>query len=108
MKKKYILMFDVHRDHERIIQDLISKNWHSVIQGFQTETRKPIVCYLPETTWWKEFSSKREAYDEFKLIAGVDNIIRQVVSVFDEWICSTGNPMKHQIEEVRNLKLVNG
>lgn len=25
MKKKYILTFDVHRDHEGIIQDLISK-----------------------------------------------------------------------------------
>lgn len=105
MKKKYVLMYDVHRDHERIIQDLIARNWHSVIQGYSDG--KPVICYLTETTWWKEFATAREAFNEFQSIAGTANIIRQVVSVYDEWICTTNNPMKHQIEEARRLQLVN-
>ncbi len=49
MKKEYLITYDVHYDHERIIQDLIKNNWHSVKQGYANG--KPIICYLPETTW---------------------------------------------------------
>jgi len=103
--KKYLLTYDVYSDHERIIKDLIASNWHSVIQGHTNG--KPTVGYLPETTWWKEFETAQQAYDEFKVIAGKQNIERQAVTVFDEWIVSTTNPLKHQKEEVQRLKLIN-
>lgn len=105
MKKKYILTYDITQDHERVIQDLISNNWHSVIQGYSDG--KKVICYLPETTWWKEFETARQAYDEFKYIAGSSIIKRQLVSSFDDWICSIINPMQHQIEEAKKMNLKN-
>lgn len=106
MKKKYIVTFDVHAEHERIIQDLITYGWHSVIQGY-TDNGQPVICYFPETTWWKEFNNVKEAFAEFEVIAGgKSNIIRQMVSILDDWRSTTHNPMKHQIEEARALQLI--
>jgi len=105
MKKKYVVTFDVHSEHERIIQDLIQYDWHSVIQGY-ADNGSPVICYFPETTWWKEFNNVKEAFAEFDAIAGQSNIIRQTVSLLDEWRSTTRNPMKHQVEEARALRLV--
>ncbi|WP_284462383.1 hypothetical protein [Chryseobacterium sp.] len=105
MKKKHLLTYDITQDHQRVIQDLISNNWHSVIQGYSDG--KKVICYFPETTWWKEFETTRQAYDEFKNIAGSSIIKRQIVVPFDDFTCSTSNPMQHQIEEAKRLNLKN-
>ena len=102
--KKYLITYDVHRDHERIIQDLIKNGWHSVIQGYIDS--KPTICYLSETTWWKECKDQSQAYYEFQTIAGITNIVRQAVTVFDEILVSRMNPLKHQIEEAKKYKLL--
>lgn len=102
MKKKYILSYDVHNEHQRIIDQLIANGWHSIIQGVD-DKGTPCICYLPETTWWKEFENSKQALDEFKTVAGDANVVRAVVSNFDDWRCTTSNPMNHQKEEVRNL-----
>ncbi|MCD9853836.1 hypothetical protein LUD75_03930 [Epilithonimonas sp. JDS] len=103
MKKKYIITFDVHTGHQQIIKDLTSNDWHSIIRGYNDEGNA-VICYLPETTWWKEFETSKQAYDEFILIAGSNNVIRILTTEFSEWRCSTDNPMEHQKEEAKNLK----
>ncbi|PZU84233.1 MAG: hypothetical protein DI529_11465 [Chryseobacterium sp.] len=103
MKKKYIITFDVHIGHQQIIKDLTSCDWHSIIKGYD-DGGNAVICYLPETTWWKEFETSRQAYDEFSLIAGSNNIIRVLVSKLDDWRCSTINAMAHQQEEAKKLQ----
>lgn len=106
MKKKYLLTYDITQDHYRVIQELITNNWHSVIQGYLDDGKRKI-CYFPETTLWKEFETIRQAYDEFQIIAGVSIIKRHIVVPFDNWICSTENPMQHQIDEANRMNLKN-
>ena len=102
MKKKYILSYDVHYEHQRIIDQLIANGWHSILQGVD-DNGSPCIGYLPETTWCKELQNSSQALNEFKTIAGNANVVRAVVSNFDDWRCTTGNPMNHQKEEVRKL-----
>lgn len=102
MKKKFILIFDVYSEHQRIIKDLISNSWHSVIKGYD-DVGNAVICYFPETTWWKEFETSKQAYSEFERIAGSSNIIRVIVSELTDWRCSTKNPMEHQLEEAKFL-----
>nr|WP_314494235.1 hypothetical protein [uncultured Chryseobacterium sp.] len=106
MKKKFLLTYDITQDHDRVIQELINNNWHSVIQGYSTDGKK-VICYFPETTWWKEFDTTRQAYNEFQIIAGVNIIKRQTVVQFDDWICSIQNPMQHQIDKAKRMNLIN-
>ena len=106
MKKKYLLTYDITQDHYRVIQELINNDWHSVIQGYSADGKK-VICYFPETTWWKEFETTRQAYNEFQIIAGADIIKRQIVVPFDDWLCSTQNPMQHQIDEAKRMNLIN-
>lgn len=98
MKNKCLLVFDVHDEHQRIIQDLTDNDWHSIIEGVNDEGKSGI-CNLPETTWWKEFETANQAYNEFLTIAGAHNIIRVFVSEFDNWRGMQGISMKHQREE---------
>lgn len=104
MKKKYLVTFDAHNDHERIIQDLLAKGWHSVIQGVD-KNGVNVICYLPNTTWYKEFTSAELAYNEMKSIIGVLNHVRSTATPFTEWFGSGSNPMSHQIEEAKKMGL---
>lgn len=104
MRKKYLITYDVKDAHQYIITELTNRGWHSVMEGFSLSDNTPAIAYMPETTWWKEFNSALEASNEFKNIAGENNVIRFCVTIFDEWIASTTSPMWHQIEEVKKLK----
>lgn len=104
MKKKYLVTFDAHNDHERIIEDLLAKGWHSVIQGVD-KNGVNVICYLPNTTWYKEFTSGELAYDEMKSIIGGLNAIRIAATAFNEWFSGVRNPMQHQIEEAKKMGL---
>lgn len=101
--KKFVIMYDVKADHQRIIQDLLLNDWHSILEGHSIDG-EPIICFLPETTWYKEFNTQREAFDEFKAIAGADNVIRLAVTILSNWWSTATNPMGHQIEELKSFK----
>lgn len=104
MKKKYLVTFDAHNDHERIIKDLIAKGWHSVMQG-KNGNGQDVIIYMPNTTWYKEFNSAKLASEELKSIVGILNLIRHNVVAFTEFYGGTANPMAHQIEEAKKMGL---
>jgi len=107
MKKEYLVTYDVHENHEQIIKDLLAAGWHSVKPAYEIGTRKPVFCYLPETTWYKSFENTTEATEEFiKIAGGASNVIRQMVTSFSDWQGSIKNPMPHQVEEAKHMRLL--
>lgn len=99
--KKFLLTFDVHEDHERIINELTANGWHSTIRGVYENTGLPGIGYLPETTWWIQANDIRVAYTEFVNIAGEENITRADIFEFSDWKGTDKNPLPHQIREIR-------
>ncbi len=62
--KKFVIMYDVKVGNQRIIQNLLSNDWHSILE-WRTIDGDPIICFLPKTTCYKEFNSQKDAFDEF-------------------------------------------
>lgn len=106
MKINYLITYDVRDNHEQIIADLLDNDWHSVVPAYEIGTRKPVFCYLPETSWIKAFDSADEAIREFKQIAGKENILRFMVTVFTGWQGSISKPKPHQVEKASNMRLL--
>jgi hypothetical protein len=98
--KRFLLTFDVHDEHERIIDELTTNGWHSSIRGININTGKPGLSFLPETTWWVQGEDKDTVYQNFVGIAGDKNIVRADIFEFVDWRGVGGKALPHQLEEI--------
>jgi len=98
--KRFLLTFDVHDEHERIIEELTANGWHSSIRGFYMSTGKPGISFLPETTWWVQAEDKDTVYQNFLEIAGKKNIVRADIFEFVDWRGVDGKALPHQLDEI--------
>ena len=85
MKKKYILSFDVTKEHERPIIDLTANGFHPIFTC-DIITGLPVTCHQPNTTWWTEAEDITIAYYCFKSIVGERNLTRASIYPIGNWI----------------------